>query len=213
MHSILLITAGLGPLEARRFSAKLVERLTTVAQGSGLTVIDRLHQGPADAPWSTVLHLSGKADEVMASEVGTHALVHRDPGQATSRRKRWFVRVDLLSVPSFPPPSLGPIQVEVCRARGPGGQNVNRRNTAVRVTDPVSGISVRAEERRSQSQNRRKAIARLKSAILSRSSEDRATVLAAVRKRLIHVVRGGAVRTYQLDPRGRLEETHHVYLG
>ena len=206
MKRRLLVTSGTGPEEVRRFVALLAARLEGLCIAAGLLLLRREVRGAPAAPRSVALVIDGEGSEGLAAEIGTHALVCRSPRRGAASRKRWFARVALaeeLEV-GVVVVARSDVAVRACRAGGPGGQNVNKRSTAVRATHRPTGLSVRADDERSQRDNRRLAERRLTDALTRRAVAARASTEAA--ERLLHhrLQRGEPVRTYRLDARGAL---------
>ena len=85
----------------------------------------------------------------------------RSPFRPTHKRKNWFVGIDILEPVDETRFDLNKVRWETMRARGPGGQHVNRTESAVRVTHVPSGVQATAMEERSQHRNRKLALARL----------------------------------------------------
>ena len=89
-------------------------------------------------------------------ESGVHRLVRLSPFNAKGTRETSFALVEVL--PVLPPDAVTidpkDIQVEFTKSSGPGGQNVNKRETAVRLTHTKTGLSVVVSSERSQEQNR-----------------------------------------------------------
>lgn len=203
----LLISSGVGPVEARRFVAALAEHLEALALERGLLVDEVVSVGEAETPRSVTLVLRGVANGALAELVGTHELVHRFDTRGKAARKRWFAAVSLhegtAGVAAAAPPR-DELEITACRAGGPGGQHVNKVATAVRVRHLPSGLAVRCASERSQRANLERALARL-GAVLAEQQRQVARANSAAR-RLEHyrVVRGGAVASYTLDREGRL---------
>jgi peptide chain release factor 2/peptide chain release factor len=205
MTQRLLISSGTGPEEVRRFVALLAERLLKECRARRIDIVREEVAGPPKAPRSVALVVAD-AGGFLRQEVGSHALVARSAGRGKRSRKRWFARVALLDEPEPIGTLLAPKDVEfhACRSGGPGGQNVNKRSTAVRLLHCPSGLSVRVNAERSQWDNRRLAERRLQEALEGRLADSNERSAAQLRLCHYRLERGGEVRTYHIDNSGRL---------
>jgi peptide chain release factor 2/peptide chain release factor len=206
---VVQVTAGRGPAPARQFVATLAARLEEVCEAGGLLVVDVTIHGDEAEPGSVEILVVGDATRVLAGECGTHALVARSPSRGKAARKRWFAGVALLEAaedraPGEPPIDANDLQITAMRASGPGGQNVNKTSTAVRVLHRPSGITVRMADERSQQQNLRRAVERIAAKLLEAAERARAEGCAERRGAHDRVERGAPVRTYRLGRRGEL---------
>ncbi|MCD7902089.1 MAG: peptide chain release factor H [Bacteroides sp.] len=160
----LQITSGRGPAECCRVVALLLEKIIQQAQTSGLnTEVIYREQGPINRTlYSVVVSIEGKGCEELVNEwKGTIQWIAQSPYRIYHKRKNWFVGVE-----SFIPPELHTFQekdisYQTLRASGPGGQHVNKTESAVRAVHIPSGISVTASDQRSQLQNKKLATERL----------------------------------------------------
>jgi len=96
----------------------------------------------------------------------------------------------------IPPEDL---KVELSRSSGPGGQNVNKRETAVRIVHLPTGISAGSQQERSQPQNKEKAMALLKSKLMALMIAQRKQQLSDLRTK-VKPEWGNQIRSYVLNP-------------
>ena len=115
---------------------------------------------------------------LMKGESGVHRLVRTSPFNAKGLRHTSFALVEF--IPKFEQINLSDIvipeeelKIEYSRSGGPGGQNVNKRETAVRVVHLSTNISAHSDNQRSQAQNKEKAIQILKGKLFKLKEEEK----------------------------------------
>jgi peptide chain release factor len=196
----LQISAGQGPAECQWVVARLAEQLlaAAAAAGSPLKMLERL---PGDQPGtfrSVLLGAAAGSDPAWAAGwLGTIRWIGRSPFRPQHQRRNWFAGVALLQPPERPAWRPDELKFETSRAGGPGGQHVNKVESAVRVIHLPTGLSASAREERSQHQNRRLALARLAEQLDNRGRQ--AASQAATTRWAEHhsLERGNARRTYR----------------
>lgn len=159
----LRIGAGRGPFEARRFVAMLADALCERLATSGAAVQAVERHGDPQAPGRVALRLRGTDAGLVV--VGTHMLTAELRGPRA--RRRWFAAVELDTGEGTSEVELPAAELDTrfVRSRGPGGQNVNKRSTAVQITHVPTGIAVHCDTHRSQARNRAAALAALQHAV------------------------------------------------
>ena len=161
----LQVTAGHGPSECAWAVVRVLEQIQQEAISASLEFrIIEIELGPEPgAAQSALVLIAGGAElEVfMNSWRGTVQWTARRPFRPDHKRKNWFVGIDILEPVDETRFDLNEVRWETVRARGPGGQHVNRTESAVRVTHVPTGVQATAMEERSQHRNRKLALARL----------------------------------------------------
>ena len=164
MKSVILhITAGQGPRECRWVAARLIDAFRKEASTDGLEC--SLVEGQDDDA-SFLLQVEGKGlDAFVSARTGSIRWIGQSPYRPNHKRKNWFVGVKPApTVEDVPQLSDRDIDYQAIRASGPGGQHVNKTDSAVRATHTPTGLAAVSQDQRSQFAN--KKIARLKLALM-----------------------------------------------
>ncbi|MET1079429.1 MAG: peptide chain release factor H [Pseudomonas sp.] len=208
---LLQLSAAQGPAECCLALAKALARLEqeTAAAGVELAIIER-EPGEQPGTWrSLLLGLSAsvaddRVERLAARWQGTLQWICASPYRPHYPRKNWFFG-GALQLP--PAPTLeSQIRFEAQRASGPGGQHVNKTDSAIRATHLASGISVKVQSERSQHANKRLAV--LLIAHKLQAQQDQLHGERRAERRLFHhqVARGQPTRVFRGE---RFEAVEH----
>lgn len=161
----LLVTAGHGPEECALAVAKLMPLLHKSAQRHGLELLFQNHQPGkfANNYRSVVIQIKGQGVASFKREwLGTIKWDCQSPYRPKHKRKTWYISVNEYDNPVIESTiEKKDLLIETMRASGPGGQHVNKTNSAVRITHLPSKISAIGQEFRSFHQNKKSAIKNL----------------------------------------------------
>jgi len=160
----LQITSGRGPAECCRVVALVLEKILGQAKKNGLIteVIEREQDILNRTLFSAVLSIEGEKSKDLVEEwEGTIQWIAQSPYRIYHKRKNWFIGIKSFSLPELNNSDTKDIYYQALRASGPGGQHVNKTESAVRAIHIPSGLSVTASDQRSQLQNKKLATERL----------------------------------------------------
>ena len=210
--AILSIMAGAGGQDAQDWAAMLLRMYQRYSDRCGFKtkILDESFGDPGPEGRvgikSVAMETRGSyAYGFLKKENGVHRLVRISPFSAQSLRHTSFALVEVLPEISreeekdleVKPEQLS---VEVCKASGPGGQNVNKRMTAVKITHLPTKITVASQTERSLAQNKDSALKMLYAKLYQLKESQRAKELARIKGKAVAIEWGSQIRSYVLHP-------------
>ncbi|MDO8424189.1 MAG: PCRF domain-containing protein, partial [bacterium] len=205
-NAIMTIFSGAGGDDAEDFSRILLEMyLKFFARRKwGYSVLHK-NENDHGGYRNITLEIEGKdVYGTLKNESGVHRLVRISPFNAKALRHTSFSMVEV--IPKFEKPNeikIPPeeVRVELSKSSGPGGQNVNKRETAVRVVHIPTNLAVHVESERSQGQNKEKALAMLEAKLYKLREEERqAKEKGMYVSKTTQIEWGNQIRSYVLHP-------------
>lgn len=160
----LQITSCRGPAECCRVVALVLEKIVRQGQRKGLKVdiIEREIGSANQTLLSATISIEGVGSDDLVDEwEGTVQWIAQSPYRIYHKRKNWFIGVHSFVLSENQEATECDIRYETLRASGPGGQHVNKTESAVRAVHIPTGMSVLASDQRSQWQNKKLATERL----------------------------------------------------
>ena len=157
---ILEISAAMGGADAAVFAGELLRAYLRYAETKSWQS-ELLESSPAGrGVRSASLRIAGNGVEALRSEAGTHRVQRQPANDRTGRRHTSAVTVAVLPVPDLAEQSLdlACVKIETFRSSGPGGQNMQKTDSAVRAIHQPTGISAVISDERSQHRNRQRAL-------------------------------------------------------
>lgn len=158
------ITSGRGPAECSWVAYRVMKTMIAEAKVKKIKVelIEKVEDNYSETIKSVLLGFHGEnISHFVKTWVGTVQWVGISSFRPKHKRKNWFIGINQFLAPEEKIFSNQDLKFETMRASGPGGQHVNKSNTAVRITHIPTHLVASAQEERSQHMNKKLALARL----------------------------------------------------
>jgi peptide chain release factor 2 len=212
-NAILTIHSGAGGFDAQDWGAMLLRMYERYCQRKNFKfIVLNESSGEGNGPEgrsgikeATVLIKGRMAYGLLKREGGVHRLVRMSPFSAKQLRHTSFALVEVL--PEFPKHHLKDmvlkpedLKMDFYGASGPGGQYVNKRESAVRVTHIPTGISASCQVERLQGQNKDRAMELLKMRLFHLMEESQLKEVSKIKGDRVSASWGNQIRSYVLDP-------------
>ena len=205
-NAVMTIFSGAGGDDAEDFSRMLFEMYAKYFARAGFEY-RLLHENKNDHGGyrNITVEIVGKnAYGTLKNESGVHRLVRVSPFSSKKLRHTSFSMVEVIpdfeKIDEIDIPEQD-VRVEFSRSSGPGGQNVNKRETAVRVVHIPTNMAVHVENERSQERNREKAMQILKGKLLRRLEDEKKSAEKGMYiSKTTDIEWGNQIRSYVLHP-------------
>lgn len=204
-NAIMTIHPGAGGTESQDWAEMLMRMYTRYAEDHGYKVeIADYQNGDEAGLKSTTFFVRGEnAFGYLKSESGVHRLVRISPFDTSGRRHTSFAAVEVLpEIDDTIEVNLKPeeMKIDTYRSGGAGGQNVNKVETAIRITHLPTGLVVTCQNERSQHANRQTALRIMKAKLYERERRAREAEAMQVRDGKSGIAWGSQIRSYVLQP-------------
>lgn len=204
--ALLTIRSGAGGVDAQDWAEMLMRMYLRYAEKKGFraSVLDETRGGEAGIK-SVTLEIAGTyAYGYLRGEAGIHRLVRLSPFNANSLRQTSFASVEVMPVIDNDDTAIvikpEDLRIDTYRSSGAGGQNVNKTESAVRITHLATNTVVACQTERSQLQNREQAMKLLRSKLLQQKLEAQAEEKRQLRGEYKSADWGNQIRSYVLHP-------------
>jgi peptide chain release factor 2 len=203
--AIVAVHAGAGGTESQDWAEMLLRMYTRWAERHGFRwdLFDSTPGEEAGIKSATIEIDGAHAYGYLRGEAGVHRLVRISPFDGSHSRHTSFAKVEVLpEADEASEVAINPddLRIDVFRASGHGGQNVQKNSTAIRITHLPTGIVVTCQNERSQHRNKESAMKVLESRLLEIELQKRAEEQARLKGEPVSAGFGNAVRSYVLHP-------------
>lgn len=201
----LAIHAGAGGTDAQDWAAMLLRMYLRWAERRGFKA-EIVSEMPGDEAGIKSVTVSIQGDYVfgyLRSERGVHRLVRLSPFDSNHRRHTSFCLVEIwpdVQEDMDIEVDEKDLQIDTFRSSGAGGQNVQKNETAIRITHLPTGLVVSCQNERSQTQNKERALQVLKMRLLDLEHQKQEEEFAALKGEHVSAAWGNQIRSYVLHP-------------
>lgn len=203
--AVMTIYSGAGGDDAEDFSGMLLHMYSKFSEQKGFAIsVLSKNENPNGGYRHVSIQIDGKGVYgLLKNESGVHRLVRMSPFNAKALRHTSFSMVEVIPVMSANEVTLRPedLRIEFSKSSGPGGQNVNKRETAVRVVHIPTNIAVHVETERSQATNKQKAFEMIAAKLYTLEQKRAKAELEGQQiSKTTEIEWGSQIRSYVLHP-------------
>ena len=202
--AIITLHAGAGGTEAQDWADMLYRMYRMYAEKNGyqMKVLDVIPGDEAGLKGVTFEINGDNAYGFLKAEKGVHRLVRISPFDSNARRHTSFASVEVMPKLDKPDIEIKPedLKIDTYRSSGAGGQNVNKTESAVRITHIPTGIIVACQVERSQVQNKETCMQMLYSKLVEKEEAEEMEKLASIRGEIKKIEWGSQIRSYVFCP-------------
>lgn len=199
MDKLIQITSGRGPLECQWVVAKVLKAFLEEAKNNNIDY-EIIHRENGDENLTlksvTILLKAKNITEFLKTWLGSICWIGKSTFRKQHKRSNWFIGIFELEGLEKINFNEKDIQFQTTRSQGSGGQNVNKVNTAVRATHVPTGQSVFVQDTRSQLENKKLSVTRLKEKVMEVYIQQLEKRMQETWNNHLQVQRGNPTRTF-----------------